>query len=70
MATITIYDKLACARRELRMRRKVYPRRVANRKMSQEQADREIALMEAIVADYDRSSSVMEPELFDGNAVA
>jgi hypothetical protein len=70
MATITIYDKLACVQRELRMRREVYPRRVVNKKMSQAQADREIAVMEAIVDDYDRSSKVMEPELFDGNAVA
>lgn len=38
-----------CALRELRLRRNVYPRRVANRRMTAPQADKEIAMMEAIV---------------------
>lgn len=40
---------VACAKRELAMRRAVYPRRVADRKMTQEKADLEIDAMEAIV---------------------
>lgn len=44
--------KLACLQRELKMRRKVYPRWVKDRKMAQAQADAEIAIMTAIVEDY------------------
>lgn len=42
-------DLLACARRELAMRRKVYPRQVALGRMKQSDADRETAHMAAIV---------------------
>lgn len=47
-------EKRRCVRRELSFRRKVYPGWVERKKMSQEDADREIAVMEAIEADYDR----------------
>lgn len=52
MADPTPTEKRACIERELRMRRRVYPRRVADGKMTQAQADREIAVMEAILDDY------------------
>ena len=52
--TMTEMDKLRCVERELRMRKKVYPRRVADKHMTQKTADHEIACMEAIVRDYDR----------------
>jgi hypothetical protein len=43
-------DELAaCAERELAFRRRVYARRVMLGKMKQEAADRETALMEAIL---------------------
>ncbi len=45
-------EKYECAKREVRMRKRVYPRWVAQGKMTQAQADREIAIMEAIAADY------------------
>lgn len=45
-----IADQIAAARRELGMRRGVYPRRVADGKMKQAKADHEIAAMEAIIA--------------------
>jgi hypothetical protein len=45
----SIQDLILCAERELRMREKVYPRQVANRRMSQKTADREILLMQRIV---------------------
>ncbi len=45
-------DKLACAERELKMRRRVYPNWIRRGNMREGQAAREIALMEAIVADY------------------
>lgn len=49
---ITNADKLACAERELKMRKKVYPRWTENGKMSAGKAAHEIAAMEAIVRDY------------------
>lgn len=51
-------DKRACAYRELKMRRRVYPRWVQEGRMTQADADREIALMQAIAEDY------AEPNLF------
>lgn len=48
-------DKIGCLRREIKMRRQVYPRWVATQKMKQEDADREIAVMEAILADYENA---------------
>ena len=44
--------KLNCIERELWKRRHVYPRLVASGRMMQDQADREIEIMEAIRADY------------------
>ena len=45
--------KLACARRELAMRRRVYPRWLEEGRISKALAAREIRGMEAIVADYE-----------------
>lgn len=47
-------DKLACAQRELTMRRRVYPRWVETGRMTQAKMDFEIRIMSAIVADYER----------------
>jgi hypothetical protein len=48
----TYKDKLACAERELSMRKRAYPRWVAAGKMKAEDASRQIDLMQAIVDDY------------------
>jgi hypothetical protein len=48
----TATEKLAEIDRELRLRRHVYPSRVAAGKLGQKVADRQIALLEAIRADY------------------
>lgn len=45
--------KHACIKRELHMRGRVYPHRVAEGRMTQADADREIAVMQAILADYE-----------------
>ena len=37
-----------CASRELKMRRRVYPRWVEQKRLTQQKADAEIAMMEAI----------------------
>jgi hypothetical protein len=52
MTFFTAEQKRACAERELKMRERVYPRWIADRRMTQAKADEEIALMRAIMADY------------------
>jgi hypothetical protein len=54
MGVITDKDLHECAVRELAMRRGVYPKFVRSGRMTQEQADREIAMMEAIVEHFRR----------------
>jgi hypothetical protein len=48
----TDQEKLACVQRELALRKHVYPRLIANGKLKPAAADRELALMLAIVEDY------------------
>lgn len=54
------HDKLLCVERELRMRRRVYPRAVTDRRMTAEEAEREIDVMEAIAQDYRQQ---LQPDL-------
>lgn len=49
---ITEADKIAALEREIRMRRLVYKGRVDRNLMPQWKADREIAVMESILKDY------------------
>jgi hypothetical protein len=49
-------EKVAHLRREIAMRRHVYPGLVASRRMTQDKADRGIAVMEAILADYEKTA--------------
>ncbi len=49
MTAFPFSDLLACAEREVRMRRRVYPRWVAEGRMTKAKADLETAQMEAIV---------------------
>jgi hypothetical protein len=46
-------DKLACAKRELKFRERVYPRLIDTGKMTATLAARELDLMRAIVDDYE-----------------
>lgn len=62
--TFTLKDKLTAVQREITMRRKVYPRRVGDKRMTQALADREIAVMEEIAADYAKAVAAESPELF------
>jgi hypothetical protein len=48
----TAKEKAECAEREVKQRRYVYPRRIGDGKMSQDLADRQIAMMEEIGAEY------------------
>jgi hypothetical protein len=47
--TASLADQIRCAERELRKRRQVYPRFVADQRMTQAQAEHEIATMAAIL---------------------
>ncbi len=49
---ITVQEKIACVTREVIKRRDVYARLVAAGKMSKAKSDREIEIMESILADY------------------
>ena len=49
---MTEMDKLKCVERELKMRLRVYPRWIEIGRMSQKQAEHELACMRAIVEDY------------------
>ncbi len=52
----TAADKATAAKREAGMRRRVYQRWVADGKMTQANADKGIAIMDEIAADYDRQA--------------
>ena len=47
---ITLADEISCIRREIGMRESVYPRRVRAGKMNPKIADRETAVMKAVLA--------------------
>lgn len=46
---ITLDDQIAAVRREIAMRERVYPRQIGNGRMSRKTADRELALMQAVL---------------------
>jgi hypothetical protein len=48
----TAEEKARCAAREIAMRRRVYPAWVRSERMTQSEADHEIACMEEIENDY------------------
>jgi hypothetical protein len=48
----TARQKMQCAQRETGYRRFVYPKRVVAGKMTQADADKQIAIMDEIAADY------------------
>ncbi|GIV82350.1 MAG: hypothetical protein KatS3mg051_1704 [Anaerolineae bacterium] len=51
---ITLQDKIEELRRELQHRDRVYPRLIARGTLSAEQAARQIEVLQAILADYER----------------
>ena len=55
--TATRQEKYDCAKREVRQRRKVFPRLIEQGKMSAEFAARQIEIMEAIAKDYEEPPS-------------
>lgn len=53
---VTTSDKLACVERELKYRKRVYARLVDEGKMSQGKATLELAIMQAIIDDYQKEA--------------
>lgn len=60
---MTLRDQLDCARRELAMRRNVYPKWVSSGKMTPAKADHELRAMEAIAATLERVMELNEAGL-------
>jgi hypothetical protein len=56
-ATFTAAEKLDAVVRELGYRRRVYERRVADKKMTQQLADKQIAVFESIAEDYRKQAA-------------
>jgi hypothetical protein len=54
MAEITLADQIKCVAREIALRKAAYPGWVANRRLTQAKADREIAAMEAVLGTLKR----------------
>lgn len=46
---IQVTEQIACVEREIAMRKRVYPRWVADERMTQAKADHEIRAMEAVL---------------------
>lgn len=53
----TATELLSCVKRELGWRRYVYPNRVAEGRLDQAKADREISMMEEIATHYEELAS-------------
>ena len=60
---ITRAEKAQCVRRELALRAAVYPRRIADGKMTRAEAEHETAVMRAILQDYEPPGAAAD--LFD-----
>jgi len=63
MTDYTDLDKLSEIERELMWRRRVYPRLIAKEDLTRNQADRQIAIMQAIAEDYRLSVNQMKPPI-------
>ena len=61
---ISVDDKLACIEREIKMRERVYPRWVADGRMTAEKAEHELAVMKEVWSDYKSGLKVLTmPEI-------
>lgn len=49
----SIHEKISELRREVQMRKRVYGNRVQAKQMTQQQADRQLGLMQEILQDYE-----------------
>lgn len=58
---VTIERQIACVEREIALRRRAYPRWVSAGRMTQRDADRELAEMEAVLATLRGLKAEVEP---------
>ena len=68
MSDITLAEEIAAVRREIAMRRGVYPKWVQSGRMKQDKADHEIACMESVLASLEAQAAQREPPERDGDA--
>lgn len=61
--TPSLPDQIACVRREISMRERVYPRWVADKRMTQAHADRELAAMRAVLDTLNTLHEQQNPRL-------
>jgi hypothetical protein len=54
MGQVPTASKVSVLKREIAVRKNVYPKLVARNEMEQQEADYQIEVMEAILADYER----------------
>jgi hypothetical protein len=66
----SIDEQIAEVRRELRMRRHVYPRFVEDRRITQAQADERIALLVSVLETLNRVRNADNPPLFESDTPA
>lgn len=59
-ATINLVRQADCVKRELAMRGRVYPKRVADGKMRQAQADEEVQVMQAVLQTVQDHAAVVD----------
>jgi hypothetical protein len=52
--TYTTEDKIKALRREISMRKNVYRKKVHDQRMTQQEMDYEVGVMQAILMDYER----------------
>ena len=64
MPKFDVPTKLKELKRELGQRKYVYPRRIADGKMSEADAALKISLIEAIIEDYEQLAKSEQPGLF------
>jgi hypothetical protein len=58
---VSIERQIACVEREIALRRRAYPRWVQAGRMTEHQADREVAEMEAVLATLRGLRAELEP---------
>lgn len=61
--TVSLPEQIKCVEREIAMRRRVYPRWVADKRMTQAKADHELAAMEAVLETLKAALAIEQPEL-------
>ncbi|UFP97183.1 hypothetical protein [Gloeobacter morelensis] len=62
----SLREQIACVKREIAMRKKVYRDKVWKRTMTQSEADREFTLMEAVLATLEDKEHHHQQNLFAG----